>query len=98
MPERQPAALRARFETHSKLEIPAQVGRAINPGRTGIISPTLLQEPRDARVYLLPDRLDSLIGRFALAHDTIKGPGLITVVIDSSVQSAAVVPNDEIAG
>lgn len=33
LPERQQAALSALFRTHSKLEIPAQAGRAISPGR-----------------------------------------------------------------
>ena len=32
MPDRQQAALRALFETHSKSKIPTQVGRSINPG------------------------------------------------------------------
>ena len=33
LPDRQQATLTALFETHSKLKIPAQVGRAINPSR-----------------------------------------------------------------
>ena len=41
--------------------------------------------------------LRGLTGSLPLAHHTIKSPRLIAVIINSSVQGAAVIPHDKIA-